>query len=208
MSSFWTRNGTHNTERLVETVSTEPNGESRYTQKLGQKRKTRIMSRRFTPQEKKRKSLSSDCRNIFGENDKSSRKAIRRHKAIVNRSFRRAAKKSLADSAADPVALYEGVNSIHRPKWKKVADKPLGEVLRKDLNESISKLVRNGLNSNPQILELCESQLIDSGMPDPFVQDVMAQIRDDTLGHFYTRLNMDYETASIILSILKRIVVE
>src|SRR4028119_181715 len=47
---------------------------------------------RKTPQEKKRLSYAKDRRNTYGENDKSSRKNIRRRKRHPNRSNRRTAR--------------------------------------------------------------------------------------------------------------------
>ena len=43
---------------------------------------------RKTPQEKKRLSLAKDRRNVYGENDKASRKNIPRAKSRVNRANR------------------------------------------------------------------------------------------------------------------------
>ncbi len=46
------------------------------------------MSRVKNPQEKKRLSYEKDRRNCYGENDKSSRKNIRRNKKLSSKSFR------------------------------------------------------------------------------------------------------------------------
>ncbi|MFE2009824.1 hypothetical protein [Streptomyces sp. NPDC059491] len=47
---------------------------------------------RRTPQEKKRLSYLKDHRNNYGENDKSSRKSIRRNKRFPNSANRRHAR--------------------------------------------------------------------------------------------------------------------
>ncbi len=48
------------------------------------------MSTIKNPQEKKRLSYKKDCRNCFGENDKSSRKSISKRKKLRSRSIRSA----------------------------------------------------------------------------------------------------------------------
>lgn len=83
--------------------------------------------RRLTPQEKKILSYAKDCRNTYGENDKSSRKAIPRRKQQQNQNERRIMKANLKktiDGAEDV--------SLDRPKkggWKKQPDAALGSRL-------------------------------------------------------------------------------
>ncbi|HEY0048924.1 MAG TPA: hypothetical protein VGB68_06550, partial [Pyrinomonadaceae bacterium] len=45
--------------------------------------------RKRTPQEKKALSYARDRRNDYGENDKGSRKSIRRNKTFPNRAYRK-----------------------------------------------------------------------------------------------------------------------
>ncbi|MEV8096523.1 hypothetical protein [Kitasatospora sp. NPDC085879] len=89
---------------------------------------------RRTPQEKKRLSYLKDRRNAFGENDKSSRRSIRRNKRAVNSANRRLHRTVLAvldgrpvgDRAAEVAERAAG----RRPKrWRKTPDAPLGELL-------------------------------------------------------------------------------
>ena len=42
-----------------------------------------------TPQEKKILSYAKDCRNVYGESDKGSRKSIRRNKTFPTRAYRK-----------------------------------------------------------------------------------------------------------------------
>src|SRR5688500_6052781 len=88
-----------------------------------------------TPQEKKRLSYEKDCRNNYGQNDKASRKAIRRRKKWVNHSYRRTIKQTLkaAIKNADPEFenVRNKVKSVKRKFWKKLADAPLGEHLKR-----------------------------------------------------------------------------
>lgn len=89
---------------------------------------------RKTPQEKKLLSYAKDRRNAYGENDKSSRKAIPLRKRLVNRANRHASQRLLSEAtgAAD-VEVAEAAEHRalgKRPKrWSKRPDKPLGEYL-------------------------------------------------------------------------------
>ena len=62
------------------------------------------MKKRRSPAEKKRLSYSRDRRNYYGENDKSSRKNIARHKRHRNRAGRRRVHQQL-EAVAGPVAF-------------------------------------------------------------------------------------------------------
>ncbi|OPC79806.1 hypothetical protein B4N89_01585 [Embleya scabrispora] len=89
---------------------------------------------RRTPQERKRLSYLKDRRNSYGENDKSSRRNIRRNKAAVHSANRRHEHLVLAalvgardTGGAEAIAdrLY-----VKRPKrWSKAADQPLAEAV-------------------------------------------------------------------------------
>lgn len=96
------------------------------------------MSRVKDPQEKKRLSLTRDRRNSYGENDKSSRKAIPRNKARVNRANRHAATSALTRAAGtldlDAADAAETKVKGRRPaRWRKEPDRPLGEDITKRL---------------------------------------------------------------------------
>ena len=92
-----------------------------------------MTKRRLTPQEKKVLSYAKDCRNVYGENDKSSRKAIPRRKKQQRQNERRVLKANLKKSVEGSEELV-----IERPKlgmWRKVSDEPLASRLkwRKDI---------------------------------------------------------------------------
>ena len=89
----------------------------------------------MTPQEKKCLSLKKDCRNTYGENDKSSRKSIRSRKRWVNRSYRRELKQVIDFS--DQEEVQSEVNSVQRKAWKKCSDTPLGAKILRDANWEI-----------------------------------------------------------------------
>jgi hypothetical protein len=94
--------------------------------------------KRKTPQEKKALSYDKDCRNAYGENDKSSRKNIPLRKAKVNRGYRRKLNQALHEIGnkldLEKAELAESeARSIKRRYWKKSADEPLGKVVERKL---------------------------------------------------------------------------
>ena len=101
---------------------------------------------RRTPQEKKQLSYLKDRRNNYGENDKASRKNIRRNKRAATSANRR--QEHLALAALVAVGMADDVNAeaveqgLHRrrPKaWKKVPDAPLGQLVIGGLKRRASR---------------------------------------------------------------------
>jgi hypothetical protein len=97
-----------------------------------------------TPQEKKEFSLKKDRRNVFGENDKASRKSIPRAKQRSHMAEGRAVQSSLAPATLAggfDVAVAEDVQfsamtktiALRRNSFRKKPDQPLGVVLKKKL---------------------------------------------------------------------------
>ncbi len=76
-----------------------------------------------TPQTKKQLSLLKDCRNTYGEHDKSSRTSIRWRKNWVNRTYRRDVKQSLSEDLNSD-AISDRVIRTDRRHWKKCPDRP------------------------------------------------------------------------------------
>jgi len=98
------------------------------------------MSTIKSPKEKKRLSLKRDRRNRYGENNKSSRKSIRKSKQGTHMRERRAVSETLrhldgtvSESDASEAEFIAKIRTmaIHRRGFKKVPDTPLGEVLAK-----------------------------------------------------------------------------
>lgn len=91
--------------------------------------------RTHSPQEKKALSYMRDRRNRYGENDKSSRKAIPFRKARENRESRRKAAQDLTllpqlDEAAEAVVESSVRQDVYRVGgWKKVSDYSLTDHL-------------------------------------------------------------------------------
>jgi hypothetical protein len=86
---------------------------------------------RKTPQEKKALSYAKDRRNLYGENDKSSRKAIPLRKRLVNRANRHQVQQALAGAvgAPDPEAVQVRAQGKRPKRWRKWPDVPLAEVV-------------------------------------------------------------------------------
>ncbi|MCH1925311.1 hypothetical protein L9G74_01665 [Shewanella sp. C32] len=82
------------------------------------------MTQRQTPQQKKVLDYVNHSKNSYGENDKSSRKAIRSRKAQVNRQFRRE-QTQLLQQYDDADELSAALQAQPRLNWKKAADAPL-----------------------------------------------------------------------------------
>lgn len=90
--------------------------------------------RRRSPQEKKALSYAKDRRNMYGGNDKSSRKNIPLRKRLVNKVNRHAAQQQLAGATgqvdSERAELVEDRLRGTRPRsWRKYPDMPLGRVL-------------------------------------------------------------------------------
>lgn len=89
-----------------------------------------------TPQEKKSLSYMRDRRNVYGENDKASRKAIPARKAAENRKSRRKANHVLGvvdrlDEASAATAESSLKHDVERVGgWTKAADAPLAEFIQ------------------------------------------------------------------------------
>lgn len=93
------------------------------------------MSRRKTPQEKKRLSYTKDHRNVYGENDKASRKNLPRKRARVHRANRhRAHQILLGATVSTDTATADAVEqklSGRRPRtFRKSPDLALGEYVQ------------------------------------------------------------------------------
>jgi hypothetical protein len=93
---------------------------------------------RRSPQEKKALSYARDRRNDYGENDKSSRKNIRRSKKRDHRTSRHRENQVLGEAARglEDTDLAEHAETAllgrRRLTWRKYRDAPLGEtVVRK-----------------------------------------------------------------------------
>jgi hypothetical protein len=96
------------------------------------------VSKLKTPRVKKLASLALDNRNVYGENDKASRKGIPRSKQISHQAGRRSAKRPLHnltsalgedDLVQAESAVKENEIQAKRKGFKKRPDEPLGAIL-------------------------------------------------------------------------------
>jgi hypothetical protein len=91
---------------------------------------TYLVSKLKTPHQKKKASYAKDRRNVYGENDKASRKNLPRKKARLNRAFRHEVHAALHVDGT-PVetlntdAVDVDATSVRRKKFKKQPDVPL-----------------------------------------------------------------------------------
>ncbi len=81
-------------------------------------------------------------RNVYGENDKSSRKAIHKNKQIVNKSYRTNINKQLLNVSEDFDEIQNKIDSFRKKYWKKYSDKPLAFCLRNKPNFSNNRLFK------------------------------------------------------------------
>jgi hypothetical protein len=95
--------------------------------------------KRRTPAEKKRLSYERDHRNVYGENDKASRKSIPLRKRLRARADRRRASQALAPGVL-PSEIEDGdhldaelVPGRDSQRWRKQPDAPLRQVVAKKL---------------------------------------------------------------------------
>jgi hypothetical protein len=96
------------------------------------------MSKVKTPREKKLASLALDNRNVYGENDKASRKGIPRSKQLSHQALRRAAKRPLQnigpgleedDLVQREAEVKQSEIQGKRKAFKKKPDAPLAAIL-------------------------------------------------------------------------------
>lgn len=108
------------------------------------------MSKIKNPREKKIASLLHDRRNVYGENDKSSRKNIPRSKQISHQAIRSAANRPLSalvaqtdeDAFTEAESIVrENIMAKERKGFSKSPDAPLGQFLE-------SKQTGNWLKTN------------------------------------------------------------
>lgn len=92
-----------------------------------------------TPPEKKRLSLERDRRNVYGENDKGSRKNIPRSKALSHRAVRRKSAElertwdRLEPDEADVKELGAVTAREQKGRFRKEPDAALGLVIKRKL---------------------------------------------------------------------------
>ena len=96
------------------------------------------------PAEKKALSYAKDRRNNYGENDKSSRKAIPARKAWGNRKVRHEIKQAVSlipaadDARADVLESSARQDTARVGGWKKASDQPLGDHIAQQQRRAVA----------------------------------------------------------------------
>jgi hypothetical protein len=154
-----------------------------------------------TPQAKKRLSLLKDCRNTYGEHDKSSRTSIRWRKSWVNRTYRRDVKQSLGvDLDGDPIE--DRVIRTDRHEWKKYPDEPLGEILLRDRIWEVSQRLKAIANADPNWSDKLARYLCASDLKSGRVAILVRQTRALTLGHYLLETDLTWADITLVENFL------
>ncbi len=156
------------------------------------------------PRKKKEESLKHDRRNTYGENDKSSRKSIRRRKRLVNQIYRHKVNQVLETNDTD--AAEGSVAEIQRPYWKKSPDQRLGDVLRKDLIDDIRTLVCSK-SFEPVLFDRLAELMQEKGWEEPGIRVVIRQLRTARINYWAGKLDIDLRTARKLIPLLEEITV-
>jgi hypothetical protein len=120
---------------------------------------------RRSPQEKKALSYAKDRRNDYGENDKSSRKNIRRNKRIPNRADRHREHQVLS-AATGPIVAMEAAERAEvrllakksmwmTKRWRKWRDAPLAEIVAYKLRRRARTGMVDAAAVEASILRIC-----------------------------------------------------
>jgi hypothetical protein len=157
-----------------------------------------------TPQAKKRLSLLKDCQNTYGENDKSSRTAIRWRKRWVNSTYRRDVNQSLAETTADFDRLTDRANTIERHLWRKCADLPLGEKLLRDKTGEIGKLLSEAASNDADYLAKLAQYLCDRDLKAGRIAIIVRRVRSMTIGRNLPTLDLNQEDLIILADFLRQ----
>ncbi len=119
--------------------------------------------RKRSPQEKKALSYVKDRRNTYAENDKNSRKSIRRNKRFPNRAERHR-EHQVMTAATGPVELDAAEEAETRlqakkPKrWRKWPDTPLHEIVADQLRRRAARGMGDA-ETNEAAIERIERRL-------------------------------------------------
>jgi hypothetical protein len=112
------------------------------------------MSRVKSPQQKKRLSLARDRRNVYGENDKASRKNVPRARQRSQMRIRRSAKRELRTAIGEfdelgaieaESRLRDRAKSLKSQSFEKTRDLPLGIVIERQEHSRIYRAISAAL---------------------------------------------------------------
>ncbi len=152
-----------------------------------------------TPQEKKRLSLLKDCRNTYGENDKSSRISIRWRKSWVNRTYRRDVKQSIRDDF-DGDTVNDRVSRIDRSEWKKCPDQPLGKLLLRNKTWKVFQQFKALAITDPDYLDKLAQYLCGRDLKSGRVAILVRQTRALT----FSQIDLTWEDLTLLENFLRQ----
>ena len=152
--------------------------------------------KKMTPQEKKRLSLKKDCRNTYGENDKSSRKAIRFRKRWVNRTFRRAVNKLIGIAPSDDIDST--VKGVQRKEWKKCSDTPLGEKMLREGNWAMERRLWEVAKADPEFVDDLARFLAQAEVAEPRLRVMIRRVRAITFDQCSSELDFGSEDLALL----------
>jgi hypothetical protein len=155
-----------------------------------------------TPQAKKRLSLLKDCRNTYGENDKSSRTSIRWRKSWVNRTYRRDVKQSLGD---DLDTIGDRVIRIDRPAWKKCPDESLGKILLQAKIWEVVRQLKAVANADPYWSDKFVRYLCNCDLKSARVAILVRYTHASIINHHYlVKIDLTWEDLTLVENFLRQ----
>jgi hypothetical protein len=157
-----------------------------------------------TPQAKKRLSLLKDCRNTYGENNKSSRTSIRWRKSWVNRTYRRDVKQSLG-ADIDNDTIVDRVIRTDRPEWKKHPDSPLGKILLQDKTWEVLRQLKTFANLDLHWSDKFAKYLCDRDLKSVRVAILVRYTHGLILNqHYLVKINLTWEDLTLVENFLQQ----
>jgi hypothetical protein len=158
---------------------------------------------RETPQEKKARSLAHDRRNTYGENNKSSRTAIRQRKQWSRRMRRQALRRALDRAvASDPETLLD---TSPRSWWRKCPDTSLRHVLLARRVTRLERDLRARLAADANYLERLEQAAIREGLDERFVRPIFRQLRTDLTQYRSDLPTIPDDTLALLQRLVRRL---
>jgi hypothetical protein len=154
-----------------------------------------------TPQAKKRLSLLKDCRNTYGEHDKSSRTSIRWRKSWVNRTYRRDVKQSLGE---DSDTIDDRVIRTERTEWRKSSDKPLGKILLQNKTWEVAQRLKEIATDDPNWFDKLTMYLGDLDLKSGRVAILVRQSQALTLGHYLVEIDLTQNDLKLLENFLQQ----
>jgi hypothetical protein len=162
------------------------------------------MARPTSPQDKKANELAHDRRNTYGENDKSSRRAIRLRKRWRSRLERQALRQALDRSAA--TAEDSGIDvPAPRGQWRKSPDTSVGELLRHRRYNRVERALRARTRDDPEFLDRLEPALVRRGVDELAARMIVRTLRAELLTHQRDVPKLPPDILALLLELIRKL---